>query len=263
MYSVSSSRTRAYFSNPDVNYKGRRVATGTINRNNAKRIRTSGCIISSWEDNPEVPLIASISGPTEVCLCAFFNLHANAEGGAAGPITYEWSYSYNGIQYIDYPFNGSSASFQMPCPSISMSGLPVNLDGMFVRLKVTDSDGSFVYYWKHIKVKVDENGQPCTGIIHQYREVRELSDNFIFSVSPNPTNQDFHLNIETPSENTNKIFYFYLSDISGKLIHSDQFLMQGPKHVELISLNNYPSGTYFLTIRSGNKISEVITLIKQ
>ncbi|TVQ45880.1 MAG: T9SS C-terminal target domain-containing protein [Saprospirales bacterium] len=35
------------------------------------------------------------------------------------------------------------------------------------------------------------------------------------------------------------------------------------KYTESISLENVPSGTYFIKISSGNSISEVLTIVKQ
>ncbi|TVR87601.1 MAG: hypothetical protein EA411_06955 [Saprospirales bacterium] len=80
MYSLDSEKTRAFFSNPDVeNAEGNK--TGTEWRNNAAWLKDMGCIISNWSKNETPPLFSHITAPTKACTCAHVTFHAHAEGG--------------------------------------------------------------------------------------------------------------------------------------------------------------------------------------
>lgn len=255
MYSDDSKNTRPYFSNPDVTTDGGRK-TGTQWRNNAAWLRDMGCVISNWNENDTEPLFTYISGNNKDCPCAYVTLTSNIQGGAGGPFTYNWSYSYNGFTYSNYPFNTSSAYLRMPCP---YSFPPQSGDGLYVRLEITDSEGNSHISWHFVEMILDNgSGSPC---LHPHQRILEKSNQeeievFVFPV---PTKDLLEIQISGYSKKTLNLDMAIIN-LNAQAIHSQSFKVKEGINKFSLDLRSYPAGLYYL--RFTNSFTQEIITVK-
>jgi hypothetical protein len=130
------------YSNPEVNFMG--VPTGTTQRNNARKLKETGCTVASFRANPGPPPFAAyITGSVWGCACTNKTLSSSITGGTA-PFQYEWRISFNGIIWTEPMGNNSTFSVPIPCNS--------EQPFIWVRLKVTSATGQVTYATKKIVI---------------------------------------------------------------------------------------------------------------
>jgi len=92
---------------------------------------------------------------------------------------------------------------------------------------------------------------PSNGILVLPVSVSEHSAAKTFEIYPNPNNGQFELKVET-KENPEYILEIF--DETGRSILKEEKILFNGKHEKQINLNNTPSGSYLLVLRSGDSI---------
>ena len=260
MFSNDVKETRGFFSNPNVKVANG-SKTGTPMRNNAKWMKDVGCVISQWRSNPTFPPLHSyISGPEQACPCEFITITANVQGGGPGAYTYDWSYSFDGVNFINYPYNTPSAYLQMPCPTLFF---PTQGKGLYVRLDVTDYYNDTHHSWYYIKLEeMDDFGFDCFTS-PMPRVVREIN-NIDIVVFPNPTSGYVNIEVNNINETSHKLNFSMFNSI-GNVLLSDELRVNNDINSFSINIERFPKGLYFLKIYEGIDQSEVqtFTIINQ
>lgn len=233
------------YSNPTV-YSQNGFTGITDMRDNARAMEHWGCAVSSF-DVADDGLFGVISGPDKVCPCELVEVEILAQGGSPNYTNinlylFEWSYSYDGINYLTLNDNSSAVSIEIPC-----DGSPHNLiypKELYIKVKITDINGfSFISYKRIVVVNVLDEEYPCTIFPRSIN----ISHSFQIDIVPNPTSQNVYLQVNSDSDD---ILHFTIFNYYGTLIHHfESKVQQGEGVIEINSSYILP-GVYYIVCTS-------------
>ncbi|HHM21063.1 MAG TPA: T9SS type A sorting domain-containing protein [Bacteroidetes bacterium] len=242
MYGLAGRRVPVY-STPDVEAFG--VPFGIAGaRENARQITATACTVAAFEDDDDGPplLNAHIAGSGFGCPCSGVDLSAQVIGGVI-PYQYEWSTSPDGFNWA---IQGASAGFVAALPCVAG-------EGVFVRLRVTSSDGQADEAFRFIEAATSWPGQSgeCPEMLTEPGNggAQEVAPEvFVF---PNPTGDKIKMVFPTVEEPTRTTFGFY--DRYG-INHLDAKVEIRPENPELeINITGLSTGIYFVKVVLGDK----------
>jgi len=263
MHTLSSGSRIMYYSNPDVEYKGE--ATGTTDFSNvARRIRETAPTVEAFRDYIP-PLSVYISGPTRGYNNGTYTWTSHVSSGIP-PYTYQWDYSYNGIDYI-----GSLGD----TPSITNS-LPIDYD-LYLRLSVTSSNGEqAVDFHTTINLGDDPHQLMATtsakpdSIITDSSLKNKITEETItnkskinlidWTIYPNPVSENTTIAFAVNQKNMVIIDVLDLQGIKVRNITSQEY-NKGFYSINF-SLSGMLPGTYICRIRQNDQISSKKVVIK-
>lgn len=96
------------------------------------------------------------------------------------------------------------------------------------------------------------NYEPC--------RIGDFTATQVLSIFPNPSDGDFHLNLESASDNND--VEILVENSLGQVIHSEKRNLHEGLNEEKISLPNIVGGLYLLRIKSGNENLELKLIVK-
>ena len=236
---VLGRRLIPYYSNPEVEYRGKE--TGTTGRNNAAIIRQNACEVASYYYSPNPPFTVSISGGIYGCTCMFKQLTVHPYGSGVGPFAYLWEYSNDGITWTQ----GGGNQYHMvsvPC---------IEGEVVLVRATVTDvgNQTATAYYTVEATNQIP-GGNACMA---RYQSpIGNSVQTPVLSIAPNPSNGSF--NLKFSSTETNDIF-LTITDSWGCRISSDYIpYHEDHEYFRSLDLSKYPAGLYIASLIQGDKV---------
>ncbi len=234
MWSKGNKKLIQNFSNPEVKYKN--VLTGTWqNQNNALQLSNTNCLVSSFRFNSNIALNGYLSGPITVCLGENIQVTANISGGMTGTYQYNWSYSYDGINYVNLNINNYAVY-------IPAQLNPSGNHSVFIRVTVSDQSqsGDEVTLYRTVEANLNNNC-PIPKI---------KKNDGIVKFSPNPFNDFLQIDSNIQIEK------LIIRDYKGAIVLKyDHYIPN------TLDFTNLPSGIYFTEI-SADKYIQFTKLIK-
>ena len=110
---------------------------------------------------------------------------------------------------------------------------------IYYRIKQVDIDGRFVY--------------------SEIKNIKSSQGNWSMTVFPNPVKTNAILQVDVPASSQ---LHYSIVTSSGKSIQNNTMQVNKGINTETISMNNFASGTYLLTVMIG-KTSKTIKIIKE
>lgn len=234
-----NSRLIQHFSNPDVNYFPNRATGIEDKRDNARQLRDAACTVSQYRIDPlDLILDVGIHRSHEcVAPSSKMLVTANADGG--GSLTYEWRWSFDGINYSSVLSTNSSFL-------VTLQSFPHTL---FVQVTVHSSDGQVET--ATIPILVDQHC-PYIDESPALAQRSEETTVMLYPPQPNPTRGNFSVNIEVTEP---QHVFLNLSDIHGNSIKTiyDGKLSNGLHTFEIEEVKGN-EGLLYLNLRSKTDI---------
>jgi Metallo-peptidase family M12B Reprolysin-like/Secretion system C-terminal sorting domain len=235
------------YSNPDIKYIGQ--PTGTATRNNACKMQSYGCPVSN----------IVVSDICRVRATGTFNCHARTitinaqlkqENGTPCPVSY-WQF--------DYSFDGTSFVNGAPTPiGSAVVTYPACTETTFIRIKAFDVASNLISTTFELynlplncqcAVPYEDGGGIPRPLVNNDEAQSTLASAKV-SIAPNPTNNQFELQIEAdaPDEISLEIF-----NQQGVQVLSLP-LMEVRKGIQLLAVDvaNLPAGMY--SVRGVGKV---------
>ena len=237
-----------HFSNPNIQFNN--VATGTVDDDNARAIRNTGCTVADFRPSP----FWSVSMTDYGIFCSpgdEMNFYANVTTPAPtfpgyGPYTYQW-YSTPTATFNTNNLLGTDLQLTLYSP----------LGNVFwIHLVVTSADGQKIVVSRRMRkscnYELRNNNQNTTNT--------QISKSVDLSIFPNPSNGifDIILNIENDTEKT----VIALFDTNGKQIKSisNEILAKG-EHSLKLDLSDIENGIYICRMNNISQ-NQILKLIK-
>jgi len=229
-----------HFSNPNVKF--RRKETGVDgSRNNALQLRNLGCTVAAFRLAGD-PLMATISGPSEVCLYSSVTFTAEIGGDAPEPYTYVWETATS----ILGPYQVVSTN-----PTVTLYGSGIIGEIIYIRLRVTSNDNQVAEEFQILEC-VGPVGISCEQSLAVDEDTSKMTaalPGLHWFIFPNPAQNDLELNILLEQPYTS--LKIDLLDQNGRLIEGIGFReMEKGKHSTHFDISNQPSGLYLIRITS-------------
>jgi len=229
-----------HYSNPHIKF--RRKKTGVDDsRNNALQLRNLGCTVAAFRLAGD-PLMATISGPSEVCLYSSVSFTAEVGGDAPEPYTYLWETASS----ILGPYQTISTS-----SSVMLYGSGVIGEIIYIRLRVTSNDNQVAEEF-HILECVGPVGISCEQFLAVDEDTSKMTaalPGLHWFVFPNPAQNDLKLNILLEQPYTS--LKIDLLDQNGRLLEGIGFReMEKGKHSTQFDISNHPPGLYLVRMTS-------------
>jgi hypothetical protein len=241
------------FSNPDVNFEG--SATGTIDNNNARAIRNSGCLAAGYAPSPEFQV--AIDGNAYMCNVQGQNINPlyNAQiqpslpgFEGVGPFTIEWWYNTTGV-------------FTYQSPDVYL--------GSFLQLQLTAPPFECPYFFLHLKVTSADNiVRTVTKIVHtascqECSQPRSFDQAGIYrtQISPNPTTGEIMIMFDLEAQKHLKIDLFNAQGEKISTLADDQFAPGA--HTLGSNLHPYPAGFYWIRIQSDEVHTQIPVILQK
>jgi len=238
-----------YYSNPDVQYRG--SSTGTLDDNNAGRIKNTKCMVANYRNGG---FNINILGDRRICIEEGYTLlEADVgnvfpgQGSGFPPYTYEWRCNSDGI------FGGSEEIISTA--TTVQVAIDHGFTTFYVQLQVTSSDGvvkKTVARIRLVNCFSDNLGQNENGSLIHNINAKPQEDIFLASFSPNPTTGIGELKVELKKKGKLRI---QIMNANGSLLsaiyHTE--MPKGIHHIEL-DLLHFPAGIYYLEVQQKNNI---------
>jgi len=239
-----------HYSNPDVQYRG--SSTGTLDDNNAGRIKNTKCMIADYREGG---FNINILGDRRICIEEGYTLLEADVGNVfpgqlSGfpPYTYEWRCNSDGIFDGSEEIIGTSSSVQV--------AIDHGFTTFFVQLQVTSVDRVVKKTVARIKLvncfsdNLDHN--EFNGSLLYDTNVAVQEDLFSVSFSPNPTTGKGELKIELMREDQLTV---RIMNVDGSLLSElYQAKLQRGLHLIEFDLSHLSMGIYYLEIQQNNNI---------
>jgi hypothetical protein len=234
-----------HFSNPNVRYKNK--ATGTSDRNNARRLNETGNTIAAFRPpitviTPSIPFSVTVSAPATYPACSRGGCVTATITCGIAPFTIRWENSSDGITWRPTTTTTTGYCFVTPCSP----------GGQFwVRITVTDSQGNIRQAGSIIEL-IDSNSG-SSGLM------RVNESNIITNIYPNPFVESTQITLNLPETETIAI---EISNMYGTLRKSlpTQVLSAG-QHIISIPRNNLPQGLYFIKLSTNSGYTEIKNVV--
>lgn len=239
------------YSNPAILFNG--AATGTVNDDNARTLRNTGCIVESFRGPAEWSVYPDI--PNEICAADItMNACAFATAGIPGwpgqpPFSWYWATNSSGIFPPDPPL-GTPAGNECETFSIPAAG-----SSWFIHVWVMTSD--FESYQATQKVKIYAAGSAWCyqfGLGSGERNGHQLQNDDLnltqnnWAVSPNPSDGHFRILFqENPNVGGAATILNMLGQPVRKLVFSENIDFLD------LDLGDAPAGIYFLSVQQEGK----------
>lgn len=215
-----------HFSNPDITFLGK--ATGKSTRNNARRLRETGCILANHRTTNNPTLTASIQGPSNGYPLDYALFQSDVDGGAPGAYSYEWRTSTSGTPIG--PTLSSSFNFATTIPNNPYSNL-------YVHLKVTSADGQ-------IKNSVHTLYIESSG--WGFRMLADNNEPSKLVVYPVPVQDKTMVSFEASTKGKGKILVY---NSFGNLVKQNDFDYQEGLVQLKYDLNELKEGLYVIKVK--------------
>lgn len=253
--STSNTNIIPHFSNPDVDFSGRR--TGTGKRDNADQFDDFGCIIGEPETPVSPPINVRTTGPRCGDNSESYEICANLSG-CENPTNYFWEYSTDGFFYQNWP-NPISNPLN-DCITVTLS----NDNNLWLRVTVTCDDGETATGFHFIAnkdrdCKIDiENIAPIASLPKLNDDVFKGNDKLI--VYPNPVADQILINLVITKTSHLRID---ILDINGQNVYNieNQFTQSGT-YSTTQNLSFLQPGIYFIKTEVNDCI-KITKIIKQ
>ena len=248
-----------HYSNPDVQYRG--SSTGTLDDNNAGRIKNTKCIVANYRDGG---FNVRILGDRRICIEEGYTLLEADVGNVfpgqlSGfpPYTYEWRCNSDGIFDGSEEIIGTSSSVQV--------AIDHGFTTFFVQLQVTSVDGVVKETVARIKLvncsSNNLNRNEFNGSLIYDTNVKVQRDILSTSFSPNPTTGKGELKIELMKEDQLTV---RIMNVNGSLLSEVyQAEMQKGIHRIEFDLSHLPTGIYYLEVQQNNNIEYISVVMSK
>ncbi len=232
------------YSNPEVAHNG--YPTGIPNeRDNARWIRTNGCIVSNYNDDPVFPLSVRIEGESLLCQPLVGDYYTIVTGSAS-PYSYEWHVSTDGVDW------GTVASTQ---PSIALnSNHYYPGSSVFLRVRVTNTLGNVEFAFFTVTIISTTNHGACN------RSKGSEGDIAAVKVYPNPATDN--LNILFTVVEDGSPASIRLCTVTGVTVAEIHRVLSAGEHREILPLEGASVGPFLLWLKVGQKTCNKL-IIKQ
>jgi hypothetical protein len=161
----------------------------------------------------------------------------------SAPIQYEWSYTFDGFNYIPLDINTPFAVI----PAINLPSMPYETHHVGIRAIVTDQIGNAVTLFKVVEATNEDYGQepPCNPPIQDFIMPNEASLS-VFLIHPNPGKDRISLH----SVNPGIVKSIEICDLRGKRL---QWTLLDSLPVDL-DISTFVPGMYFVRLKTEHGI---------
>jgi len=248
-----------HYSNPDVQYRGSN--TGTLDDNNAGRIKNTKCTVANYRNGG---FNVRILGDRRICIEEGYTLLEADVGNVfpgqlSGfpPYTYEWRCNSDGFFDGSEEIIGTSSTVQV--------AIDHGFTTFFVQLKVTSSDGVVKKTVARIRLAncFSDNliqSELNESLIHN-TGAQPQEDAFSTSFSPNPTTGAGELRVDIKRKGKLSV---RIMNVNGILIaevyHNN--VPKGIQHIDL-ELPQLAAGIYYLEIQQDNNIEYLPVILSK
>lgn len=243
-------KTIQHFSNPDVNYFPNR-ATGIANeRDNARQLDEAVCTVATYRESSEDLInIEMIRSNECVAPGSKMLITTQVEGGGDGIPTYEWRWSFDGINYSNVL--GTNSSFLVTLQTFSHT--------LFVQVTVTTSDGQM----KTGTIIININGDcPYVDESTSLWNNNQQPTLILYSPQPNPARELFRFEILVKEAQNITLTLCDANGIVKKTINNGK-LPKGLHEFEVNTSDYNIGGVFYLNLRGSNETQTQQLLISK